>query len=88
MGHAKERDRIINITNNQIWNVFLKQRGYCRYTGEKLTDANMSLDRIDSKKGYIKNNIQWVTKGINFMKRNFPEKEWLYFCKKVSEHKI
>ena len=34
-----------------------------------------SLDRIDSNKGYVKTNVQWVMLGVNYMKMNFPEKD-------------
>lgn len=30
-----------------------------------------SLDRIDSSKGYLKDNVQWVMLGINYMKLDF-----------------
>lgn len=34
-----------------------------------------SLDRIDSSKGYTKDNVQWVALGINYMKLDYSEKE-------------
>lgn len=47
----------------------------------------ISLDRIDSNKGYIENNIQWVVKEINFMKNNLTEKEFFILCNSVSNFK-
>ena len=32
-----------------------------------------SLDRIDSTKGYVRGNIQWVHKDINWFKRDYPK---------------
>lgn len=46
-----------------------------------------SLDRIDSKKGYTIDNVQWVHKDINFLKMNFPEIEFFDWCKKVVIYK-
>lgn len=37
----------------------------------------LSLDRVDSSKGYIRGNIQWVTKRINWMKGDLSMEEFL-----------
>ena len=84
-GRAKEKGINFNLNIDQAWNIFLKQNGYCKYTGETLCPQNMSLDRIDSNKGYNINNVQWVTKEINFMKREFKETAWLDFCGKIAK---
>lgn len=34
-----------------------------------------SLDRIDSTKGYTKDNVQWVMLGVNYMKMKFSDDE-------------
>jgi len=34
-----------------------------------------SLDRIDSSKGYTKDNVQWLVLGINYMKLDYDESE-------------
>jgi hypothetical protein len=31
------------------------------------------MDRIDSNKGYVEGNVQWVYKYVNLMKRDFPQ---------------
>lgn len=43
-----------------------------------------SLDRINNNKGYIKGNIQWVHKDINWMKGTFSQKEFIELCKLVT----
>lgn len=39
-----------------------------------------SLDRIDSKKGYILNNIQLVHKDINMMKKEYNQEYFINMC--------
>ncbi len=53
----------------------------------KSYSCNASLDRINSKLGYIEDNIQWVDKRINVMKMDLPEEEFIQLCKLVSNTK-
>ena len=39
-----------------------------------------SLDRIDSSKGYVKGNVQWIHKDINRMKLNMCEETFVEWC--------
>ncbi len=47
-----------------------------------------SLDRINSKKGYVKGNIQWVHKNVNFMKSSFSTTVFLNLVAKIYNHRI
>jgi hypothetical protein len=87
--------RNINITIEYLWKLFLKQKGYCALTGYPLewgtkefnyANKTASLDRIDSSKGYCKNNVQWVHKNINLMKWDYPQDEFIRWCKLVAQH--
>ncbi len=75
-----------------LWN---KQKGLCALTGVKLEMPlgtsgflnvkpfnGASLDRIDSSKGYVEGNVQFICMGINFMKNEWPEE---YFIKHLIE---
>jgi hypothetical protein len=63
----------------------------CTYLGLILTDirdngrhdSNISLDRIDNTKGYIKGNVQVISSKANFMKRNASIEELIEFAKGV-----
>lgn len=44
-----------------------------------------SLDRKDSSKGYSIDNIQWVHKRVNFLKRDYSEEELIYWCTKIAK---
>lgn len=46
-----------------------------------------SLDRIDSSKGYVKGNVQWVHKTLNKIKSNLSEKEFIKICCQVADFK-
>lgn len=59
----------------ELWQ---KQEGRCAYTKlPLLATANqfntVSLDRIDSGKGYIVGNVQFVCAAVNKMKQNYTE---------------
>lgn len=47
------------------------------------TRYSVSIDRIDSKRSYCKDNIQLVHKNVNIMKHKTPMKEFVHFCKLV-----
>jgi hypothetical protein len=47
---------------------------------------NLSPDRIDSSKGYTKDNLQFVCNRVNAMKNNMNTEELFDFCKKIVEH--
>lgn len=93
---AERRHIQFSITIEDMDVLFTKQNGKCVYTGEQLTIGmgknksrfNASLDRIDSSKGYIIDNIQFVTKNINMMKQKFSHNQFTELCNKVSEHMI
>jgi len=90
--NAKLRGIDFNISIEDGWNQFLKQNRKCVYTGEKLHFRRTSydyeydtasLDRIDSSKGYVKGNIQWIHKNINEIKWNLGESRFIELCKLI-----
>tara|TARA_R110002126_G_scaffold187631_1_gene336282 strand:+ start:88 stop:702 length:615 start_codon:yes stop_codon:yes gene_type:complete len=91
---AKTRGYCFEITMEDLQDLWEKQDGLCALTGQKLdllakgrTASNKaSLDRIDPKRGYTPDNIQWLHKDINFMKRNYNEDYFIDLCKKVADH--
>ena len=84
----------ICITIDDGWKLFLMQNRSCALTGLSLTfpkkfndkSWTASLDRIDSTKGYICGNVQWVHKDINMMKRIYTQAHFIHMCKLVAEH--
>lgn len=93
--NAKKRNISFNLTIEDLWNVFVLQNEKCVFTGIKLElpkrtrkgcFGNASVDRINSSVGYIKENIQWVHKDVNYMKQDFDQKYFIELCKKISEN--
>jgi hypothetical protein len=91
---AKTRDIPLTISVEYAWSLFLQQNKQCALSGLLLSfdtnartfDGTASLDRIDSAKGYIEGNVQWIHKNIQQMKWNYDENYFLQMCKKITEH--
>ena len=76
-----------NLTIEYLWNLYITQNRKCAITGNELPNIlEASLDRIDSSKGYIEGNVQWVHKTINLMKMDLSESDFLKWCQTVVEH--
>lgn len=86
--NAKKRNIKYELSEEYLWKLFEKQSGLCALTGQKLSfkPKTASVDRIDSKLGYIKGNVQWVHKHVNIMKRSLTNEEFINFCKMVILH--
>jgi len=92
---AKHRGQAFEITIDYAWELFVTQEKRCSLTGTLLTlspsrvdkgASTASLDRIDSSKGYLTGNVQWVHVDINFMKNSLPLKNFVELCCKVAQH--
>lgn len=88
-----DRTRVpVELTVEQAWDLFLKQGRRCALSGLELTIGlrheynDASIDRIDSSKGYVLENVQWVHKHVNFMKRTYSQDYFIRMCKAVAEH--
>jgi len=70
-----------DLTVEYIEELLERQGGRCFYTGvefgETLTETAMSIDRIDSQKGYTRDNIVLCCIWVNLMKTNLPIGEFL-----------
>lgn len=92
---AQERNYIFDITIEDMWAQYIKQDKKCNLSGlairfykqTKLRNKiTASLDRIDPKKGYTKDNIQIIHKRINIMKNDFTNEEFIRLCKIISQN--
>lgn len=89
--NARQRkSKEFNITETDLLDLWGKQEGLCAYTKLPMTatsnqHSTVSLDRIDSSKGYIVGNIQLVCASINRMKQEFTEDVFIQLCTLVSQ---
>ncbi len=90
--NAHTRGISFDITIQDAWAQFQKQKGGCTYTGLPLVFGNSravettaSLDRINSDQGYTPSNIQWVHKTIQLMKNILGDQEFIHWCHAVAK---
>lgn len=97
--NAKQRAKTITveITVDDLKELYKKQNGKCAYTGKQLTSIryavrdnqhimnkhNVSVDRIDSTKNYTNDNIHMVCAIVNRMKTDLTEDEFLSLCNDI-----
>lgn len=84
--NASRRGLSITVTIEEINSLYDSQKGVCNLSGTPLSFKNKtaSLDRIDSRVGYVAGNLQWIHKDINRMKQSFSQKRFLELCAMVS----
>ena len=83
----KYRSKEVDLSLEDMLEIWNKQSGICIYSKVKLEKCNnrnvnnpiysMSLDRIDSSKGYIKDNIQFISIAMNHMKNSMTHEQTL-----------
>lgn len=94
--NAVNRGIAIEINYLDIKEVWIKQNGFCKYSGLKLDLPNTwiemkistsaSVDRINSDLSYTKDNICIVHKDVNRMKLDLEEETFINYCKLISEY--
>lgn len=88
---AEKKQIDFDLTIDFLKELFFKQKQQCDISKIKMTyeldsgriNTNLSLDRIDSSKGYTKDNIHLVCMAINQMKSDLDIETLLYFCKEI-----
>ena len=94
---VRRRFKDYDITLQDLKEQWEKQKGICPYSKIELTlptnsNTNFdiryraSLDRIDSSKGYMKDNIQFVSTAINYMKSTISHEDTVDFLNQISKN--
>ena len=95
---AERRGIPFEITREQVWNIFEKQKRRCALSGVELRFSTnirdqrgtqtASLDRIDNTRGYISGNVQWVHKYVNIMKNVMTQEDFLTWCRRIARYYV
>lgn len=88
---SKEKNIYNDLTLDYLMYLWEKQSGKCALTGIQMTykfyegrvNTNLSVDRIDSTKGYSKDNVQLVCMAANQMKNDLSMQEFVEMCEAV-----
>ena len=96
---AKRDGKIFTLKYSETEELFKQQNGKCAISGVELIVAKtilehkkgcstISLDRIDSSKGYEPGNVQWVHKVVNWMKHELSSSEFMTWCKIIVNNNV
>jgi hypothetical protein len=92
---ALSRNYEMTITIEEAWDIYLKQNKKCALSGvdliiypnnDRSKIQTASPDRIDSSKGYTKDNFQWVHKRVNRIKNILSTDELLFWVNKIHKN--
>lgn len=91
---ARKRNLIFKVTKKYLSDLFKIQKQRCKLSGRPLIPktsckkdiGTASLDRIDSKQGYIIGNVQWVHKDFNRLKMAWENDIFISMCTEVGQN--
>lgn len=91
---AETRGIVWSLTLDDVADLMEMQSSRCALTGWDIEfpdaghpqKALASIDRIDSKGPYSKENSQLVTRKVNMMKQQYSQQEFVDICKAVAKH--
>lgn len=94
---VRKKEMENDLTKKFITNLYCKQKGLCAISKIKMkfrkggikyrvNPYRMSIDRIDSSKGYTQDNVQLVCGKANNMKNDMDQDEFILFCKEIAKN--
>ena len=94
--YAKKKGNVFDIGLEDVWSVYQKQDKKCALSGLDIDFKRSgkgihasyvaSIDRINSKIGYTKGNIQLVHKDVNIMKNAFDQDYFISVCGLITKN--
>ena len=95
--NSKKRFKDFNLTLEYLKQLWETQKGVCPYSGIQLNLAEYnrnhndpiytaSLDRIDSNRGYVIGNVQFISTCINYMKSTMSHEDTIKICKIIANN--
>lgn len=98
LNHAAKRKQHLgfDIDLGFLMELYKNQEGRCAISNVLMTHiagsgrvtTNISIDRIDSSKGYLRGNVQFVCDAVNKMKQDMSENELYDWCNKIVRHNV
>ena len=92
----RAKDKEYKVTFEDLLEKWNEQNGRCAYTGIQLELSSYkktkgilkaSVDRIDSNKGYVPGNIQFVLCAVNYMKGTMTDQETKELIELIRQNK-
>ena len=89
--NAELRGIPFEIEAEDVANWYELQGGVCALSGVSIGWCEVggihtaSIDRIDSERGYTRDNCQLVHKDINMMKQSFSQERFVQMCRSVAD---
>lgn len=88
------KNRRATLSKEFLCDLYYRQKGLCAISGISMTHeqsggkcpSNISIDRIDSTKGYIEGNVQLVCSLVNTMKMQYTKEELLFWCRAIVDN--
>lgn len=87
--NAKVRNLCVEIDVSFIEELYEKQNHFCYYTGREMNlikgdkERVVSVDRVDSSKGYTKENVVLCCQKVNIVKNDLSYQNFLILCEEV-----
>lgn len=86
---AKAKGLDYDLTNAFLTALWDKQEGRCALSGVELGYigsgwSSASVDRIDSTKGYVEDNVQWTCWRVNEAKSNMANEDFIAMCHAIA----
>ena len=92
LGNAKRRNIPVHIEKSDIQRLYDEQGGLCAVTGLPMQFSALesgknsyavSVDRIDSSRGYYQDNIRLVCGRVNLMKMELSDEQMRFWCRAI-----
>jgi hypothetical protein len=89
---SKYMKRKCDLDINYIQYLWNRQKGLCKLTKSPMSTklgikhSRVSIDRINSQKGYIKGNCQLVLASVNIAKNDRSLKDFIKMCKAIAKY--
>lgn len=89
---AKKYNMSFNLSIDFLFDLYKQQNGLCFYTNSPMTlntrcPNSLSLDRIESSKGYVEGNIVLCGFKVNNMKNDLSTSDFVNICELVCKNK-